>query len=112
MMSIEYIQALATEAATLARHQRLEPKVVAENPLLDEDLRSIPNLGDYVPEHWELVDTHFVDKTGLGGLDEPAMTAHQFATMVRTEIAKDEIFGWALITEGQFQVYVGQFKST
>ncbi len=32
--------------------------------------------------------------------------------MVRTEIAnKDEIFGWALMSAGQFQVYIGQFRS-
>jgi len=113
MMSIEYIQELANDAATLARHQRLEPQVLAENPFLNEDLRSIPNLGDYVPENWELVETHFVDGSGVGEEGEAALTFRQFVTKVRTVIAnKDEIFGWGLVQQGQFQVYIGQFRST
>ena len=72
----------------------------------------MPNLGDYVPENWELVETHFVDSSGFGAENELALTLGQFTTLVRTEIAnKDEIFGWALMSAGQFQVYIGQFRS-
>lgn len=113
MMSIEYIQSLANEAGHVARQNKTEPLVVAENPILDEDLRGMPDLGDYVPEDWELVETHFVDSSGLGAEDEAALTFWQFVTLVRTEIAKpNEIFGWALMSAGQFQVNIGQFRST
>ena len=113
MMGIEYIQALSNDAGVAARHQRLEPKVVADDPFLDEELRSIPNLGDYVPEDWELVKTHFVDASGMGEEGEPALTFDQFKTKVRTVIAYEvEIYGWGLVEQGQFQVYIGQFRST
>lgn len=113
MMSIEYIQQLAEDNGAVARHRRTEPLVVAENPMLDEDLRGMPNLGDYVPEDWELVKTHFVDSSGFGQNGERAMTLDAFVTLVRTEIAQpDVIFGWGLVEAGQFQVYIGQFKST
>lgn len=111
MMSIEYIQELANDAATLARHQRLEPKVVADTPFLDEDLRSIPNLGDYVPEDWELIESHFVDSSGVGEEGEASLTFDQFKTKVRIAMTdQDAVFGWGLIQAGQFQVYIGQFK--
>lgn len=112
MMSIEYIEALATDAGVLAQHQRLEPAVVADTPFLDEDLRSIPNLGDYVPKDWELVETLFVDSSGVGEEGEASLTFGEFMTKVRVEIAnQDEIFGWAVVQAGQFQVYIGQFRS-
>ena len=114
MMSIEYIQKLADDAGTLARHQRQEPLVVADTPFLDDDLRGMPNMGDYVPDDWELVKTHFVDSSGFGEEGELALTLDQFKTLVRTEIAQfpDDIFGWGLVQAGQFQVYIGQFRST
>lgn len=111
-MSIEYIEALATDAGVLARQLRLEPQVMPHH-FLDEDLRSIPNLGDYVPEDWELVETLFVDSSGVGEAGEASLTFDEFRTKVRVEIAhQGEIFGWAIVQAGQFQIYVGQFRST
>ncbi len=113
MMSIEYIESLATDAGVLAQHRRLEPAVLADTVFLEDDLKLIPNLGYYVPKDWELVKTHFVDSSGFGEEGELSLTISQFMTLVRTEIAnQDEIFGWAITQAGQFQVYIGQFRST
>ena len=113
MMGIEYIQAQADDDGVVARRKKLEPKIVADTPSLEEDLRHIPNLGDYVPKHWKLVATHFVDSSGFGEEDEAAITFDQFKTRVQNEIASNkEIFGWGLVQQGQFQVYIGQFETT
>jgi len=118
-MSIEYIQALSEDRGLEAKALGLEPKVVDVNsPFLTEDLRSLPNLGDYVPEGWEQVTRYFVDASGYGAPDEPAMTFDQFRTQVRTVLAgqdlleiNDRVYGWGIVEQGQFQIYIGLFKT-
>lgn len=68
---------------------------------------SIPSLGDYVPKGWELVETHFVDKSGFGAPGEPALTQGAFAKVIASAPEGD---GWASTEEGQFQIYVNQYR--
>jgi hypothetical protein len=81
---------------------------VGKSPLtysgITDDLRHIPNFGDYRPKGWKLVNTYFVDSSGMGGEDELAMTFAQFARKAR------EGKGYAIIEEGQFQVHIGEFE--
>lgn len=74
------------------------------------ELRSIPNLGSLRPGGYDLAETLFVDKSGFGAPDEPALTFGQFVGEVQRCIREHGSPVYlALIEEGQFQVYVGVF---
>jgi hypothetical protein len=70
---------------------------------------SIPNLGDYRPKGYEMIDTWFVDKSGFGSASEPAMTIPRMFEKIREN---GPGFGYGMIEEGQFQCYVGVFAPT
>jgi hypothetical protein len=99
MMSLALIKELSREQAARAAAEDLEPLVIWDT----KDIRCIPNLGDYRPEGWELVETYFVDASGFGAPGEPALTLDEFLAKIVPGRA------YALIEEGQFQVYVGEF---
>lgn len=80
---------------------------------------NIPNLGDYVPPGWRRVslsdkigyrgydrglDAFWVDSSGMGAADEPALTLNQFAAVL--ESGK----GYAVVSAGEFQLYVGVYE--
>ena len=71
----------------------------------DIDCSKIPNFGDYRPTGWELVGELFVDSSGFGGSDEPALTVKQFKSLV------EKGFGYAIIETGQFQIWIGKFNT-
>jgi hypothetical protein len=99
MMSLATIRELAREQAERAASEGIEPLIIWDR----EDIRSIPNIGDHEPEGWELVESHFVDSSGFGSPGEPALTLDQF--MAKLVMGR----GYAIIQEGQFQIYVGEF---
>ncbi len=110
MMDIGYIQQINNDMASKAMHLGTEPAELPF-PTVIEDLRSIPHLGDYVPDGWDLVDTHFVDSSGHGEEGEAALTFRQFVDIVGTASTNsDPGVGWAIVSAGQFQVYIGQFS--
>lgn len=62
---------------------------------------------------YELIDTLFVDSSGLGLESEPALTQSGFEREL-SQIIKDnggEVYTW-IVSAGMFQVYVGVFKKT
>jgi len=63
-----------------------------------------PNIGSYRPKGWRLVDRHFVDKSGYGSPHEPALTIQRFLRVLKPGM------GYAIIEEGEFQCYVGEFR--
>ena len=79
-----------------------------------------PNLGSYVPEGWEVTEEiFFVDSTGVGADDKPALTIKQFnAELLKLvkrwnwdrESIKNPTIGLAISEEGQFQLYVSVYK--
>jgi hypothetical protein len=70
----------------------------------DPNVFSCPNFkGEKKIKGWELIDEHFVDKSGWGASDEPALTRLQFVKRIK------EGHGYAITNEGQFQVYVGEY---
>ncbi len=101
-MSLELIKQLSQEAGQQAAEENREPLVAFVDR--DEAVFKCPNLGDYVPDGWTLIERLFVDNSGFGSPNEPALTAEQFINKVK------EGFGYAIIEEGQFQVYIGVFK--
>jgi hypothetical protein len=111
MMSLSVIRILAREQAKRAARAKLLPLVVEGEDMPDDErlatyLRHIPNIGTYRPKGWRLADRLFVDKTGYGREDEPALTFGQF---LRTARRAGPGNGYAIIEEGEFQVYVGRF---
>jgi len=109
MMSDAAIRNLSAQAARRAAREHRIPLIVEQEDMatLETHLRHIPNFGDYRPKGWELVGSAFVDKSGWGGDNEPALSFAQFVTWIK---AQGPGFGYALIEEGQFQVYVGKFS--
>jgi len=106
MMSRETIRDLQLEAAEKAAKKQRKPLVIWPQDMdhIDKVIVKIPNLGDYIHPDFELVETLFVDKTGLGRPGEPALTFEEFCKKVQPG------FGYGLYEEGQFQVHVGVYK--
>ena len=102
MMSLSAINAIAKKAGEKAAKQKREPLVAFEDG--DEGVVKCPNLGDYRPKGWELVRGLFVDSSGFGGPGESALTLQQFLAEVKAGM------GYAIIEEGQFQIYIGEFR--
>lgn len=106
MMSPETISYLARKQARAAAKNGSKPLIIeAEDlPRIATVIRHIPNIGTYRPRGYKLVETLFVDKSGMGSENEPAMTFTKFCSVVRPGYA------YAIIEEGQFQVVIGEFQ--
>lgn len=100
MFSIETIRAMNKEAARKAKGKK--PYIARHNQ--DEGVFKCPNFGDYRPDGYKLIDQLFVDSSGFGSENEPALTAEQF--LAEVEQGK----GYAIIEQGQFQVWIGVFE--
>ena len=87
---------------TAARQARGVPPFVARHDG-DERVFSCPTWGDRRLKSWYLITTHFVDNSGFGSDNEPALTMTQFLRKVK------QGRGYAITSTGQFQVYVGEF---
>lgn len=113
MMDLETIKAMAMEAAEAASQMDAQPFVWFNTEEVEEANHfPFPFLGTYVPEGWEEVDRHFVDSSGLGAPDEPALTVGQFKDLTIQRMTEYPGTGWAVVEAGQFQVYVGEFRRT
>ena len=55
-------------------------------------------------EKWRQTEAFFVDSSGMGGQNEPALTFNQLIAEVK------QGHGYALISVGQFQVYIAEFR--
>lgn len=99
MYDLETIKQMNIEQAKKAKGKM--PLIYTGVP---KDLRKIPNFGDYRPKGWKLVETHFVDNSGLGRPGEAALTFNEFVQ--RAKKGK----GYGIIESGQFQVKIGEFE--
>lgn len=102
MYCLETIKQMNIERAKEAKQLDLEPLVYDGIP---ETLRKIPNLGDYRATKfgWKMVNTYFVDSSGMGRVGESALTFGQFID--KAKVGR----GYAIIEAGQFQVHIGEF---
>ena len=108
MLSPTTIAELCRRQARIAARDKQVPLIVEAEDKQSGDrlarhLRGIPNIGSYRPAGWTLVTTHFLDKTGCGRRDEPALTFVQFLGVVQAGR------GYAIIEEGVFRVVIGEF---
>ena len=105
MLSVMDIRDLQEQACAKACQRNLIPYVVWPQDVGNiASLKRIPNFGTYRPSGWEYLQSHFVDSSGFGEEDEPAMTAQAFANSLVVGRA------YAIVSVGQFQVYVGEFQ--
>jgi len=102
MYDIEEINHMNKKAEDRARKNRSKLFVAQTNG--DVNVRNAPYIGDYKPEGWRQTDTFFVDSSGMGGQNEPALTLDQLIAEVK------EGYGYALISVGQFQAYIAEFE--
>jgi len=114
MMSLQTIRQLSRDAAIRAVRDNRIPFTVEPQDLVDwraqftaGKLRlPFPFLGDYVPQGWRRTvrDPLFVDSTGSGREDEPALTVR--ATIEALIPGK----AYAIIEGGQFELYLGEYE--
>lgn len=114
MMDPRTIQALSDEAARKARRGGQLPYGFFDEAEVDRVEASgrapLPFLGSYVPRGYKLVDQLFVDSSGFGCEDEPALTQGQFFARVREHVRDGNRYFYAVTEAGQFQVYVGVYE--
>ena len=136
MMDIETIVALNKEAGNKAKRHGDKPTTfdkedirMLENGNI-KPIKSIVNLGDYVPKGWRRFDINqmkkvlqlpfdwkflekgglFVDSSGVGTDSEPALSLKQFVETVIGLVKTREDLGFAIYSEGQFQVSIGVYE--
>lgn len=115
MMSYSTIQELAREAAERAQEEGTRPLSAKDTlkALEGQSQDRIPFLGDYVPEGLVLdpnVEPYFVDATGRGDEDEPALTRAAFTKIVKRWVQSGEPVFFGVIEAGAFQVVVGLYR--
>ena len=101
MMSLEQIEYENKQAEDIARAHDVQPYVAVVNA--DTYVKSSPYIGEYRPLGWKQINVHFVDNSGFGSSDEPALTFEQFVSKVKQN------HGYAIISTGQFQVHIAEF---
>lgn len=102
-MSIEYIRKINEQKAREAKEQDIVPVTIHDKHDI-ESIKSLPFIGDYRPKAFKLCRVLFVDNSGLGADDEPALTFNQFVN----EIVEGRCY--AIIEAGQFQVRIAEFE--
>lgn len=111
-MSLDTINRVNREVAAKAAQENLLPYVPFNSDEVDDwPTFPFPNFGEnYIPEGWQKEGKWFVDSSETGSEDEPALTVKRFKKELRIYIAKHPGHGFAIIGEGQFQVYIGAFQ--
>ena len=103
MMGLEMIKELNAKRGA-------EAKVFGKMPFMlytEEQknfLDKIPNIGDFRPKQFKLIQEFFVDASGFGAQGEAAITFQEFVKQAKIGKA------YAIIAAGQFQIWVGEFE--
>lgn len=105
MMDLATIRKMNRDVGRKAQSENKQPYIVTDATTF-EDIRHIPNFGDYRPKGWKLVETYFVDSSGFGAPNEPALTIDEFMNKLKKG------HGYAIVEAGQFQVYIAEFVKT
>ena len=94
MVPPEAIEQLSREVGQRAAELNREPLIAFTDR--DDAVAKCPNLGDYVPDGWKLIDRLFVDKDIVADGDGHCLSLQQFIDKVK------ECLGYAIVEEGQF----------
>lgn len=104
-MSLTQIRAESARQARKAARLQKRPYMFEEEDRETFPPFPFPNIGNYRPKGWTLINDFMVDKTGFGASDEPALTTDQLLRRLKAG------HGYAIIEEGQFQLVLGEFIS-
>jgi hypothetical protein len=114
MMSLAAIHRISQDAAIRAARENRIPFAVEPQDLTDWKARlnagnlkiPFPFLGDYLPQGWRYTDREpiFVDTSGFGKENEPALTLRGFLEALEPNKA------YGVVESGQFQAYVREFE--
>ena len=109
LVSIRHLSNQAARKAARAKKMPYTPWGVDE---IRDDMPPFPfpNIGSYRPKGWKLVDQLFCDSSGFGSPGEPALTIGQLQAKLVEHIADGHSYGYAIVEEGQFQLYIGVFE--
>lgn len=110
MLSIDQIVSMAKEQGVKARCKNIKPYLLKKFDVDHFETFPFPNIGDYTPKGWELVEYKTCDKTGWGSEYEPALTVNGLLKWIKNLQKADENYAMAIIEEGEFQVVIGLFK--
>jgi hypothetical protein len=110
MYGLAEIRAMNAEAAERAVSEGVEPYHVDSVDEVDEmPPFPFPHLGDAcrsVDESRTRIDTLFVDSSGFGSENEPALTIEAFKAKLRDYLEQHGSVYVAIESAGQFQVWV------
>ncbi len=107
MMSLAQIADLSDEQAERAAKRGSVPFMVWAEDLprwKSGKPLPFPNIGSYEPPGWREVRRLFCDKSGFGGPGELALTMEEMLDQLKPGM------GYAIVEEGQFQIYLGEFE--
>ena len=105
MYDLETIKSMNEKRCRSAKKENLEPFLIKNQDQIDGfDRFPFANIGDYRPKDCKLVKEYFVDSSGFGREGEGALSVREFIKVLKVG------YGYAIIEEGQFQVYIGEFK--
>lgn len=115
MLDYSTIQNEAEKAARRARRAGKRPLSIREfSPdRTREFCARIPFLGAYIPEGWERaegIEDLFVDSSGFGAENEPALSLGQFAKRLESFRQSGDNYGFGIFEAGEFQVYVRVYR--
>jgi len=104
--SLEMIEQMNRKSSKKARKDKKEPFLItSEDQILTMPPFPFPDLGRHVPKGWkDTGDRLFCDSFGIGDPDEPALTVTQLKAVL--EVGK----AYAIVEQGQFQLYLGIFE--
>jgi len=103
-MDLNTIQEMTRKATREARVMMLEPYEVWPGDADRMPPFPFPNMGNYKPKGWKMIQTYFVDSSGFGRDGEAALSVSQFIKMIKVG------YGYGIVEAGQFQVYVAEYK--
>jgi hypothetical protein len=115
MLSYQSIQSYAREAADRARAEGLTPLPVEQAVAVFGStgrFGGLPFLGDYVPEGWVRTEIEplFVDATGHGRDDEPALTLQAFVKELRKYAKARDHYAVGIVEAGECQVVIALYR--
>lgn len=124
MMSAEYMQQLARDAARSAKRNSRVPESFSSlgTDAIRDRIKNIPFLGSYVPKGYKRVDAPnldtvsfmactegylFVDASGWGAKGEGALTVQEFVDYI---YKNGDGLSFGIVESGQFQVVIATYK--
>lgn len=110
-MSLATIEHLSRKSGMEAAQAGLFPYV----PIHEDEIKTyppfpFPNLGSHRPKGWKLVEELFVDSSGWGADNEPALSVTQLRAKLLELQRSDKTYGYGVTEAGQFQLYLGVFE--